>query len=64
MTPTKMNEAQIHEYVETYGLNDDMYFTLHKAYREQRELLRKAALTLNNRRAFEEAAEIHKALEQ
>lgn len=29
-----------------------------------KELLRKAALTLNNRRAFDDAAEIYKALEE
>lgn len=58
----QMNEDQIHEYVEINGLDDDMYFQLHQAYREQRVLLRKAADALTNRRDYDTAAEIKAAL--
>lgn len=58
-----MTEAEVEDYVARSGLDDDMFFNLHATMRSYKELLRKAALTLKNRRAFEEAAEIHKALE-
>lgn len=57
-----MNQEQIEDYVAENGLDDEMYFQLHSAYRDQRVLLRKAAEALTNRRDYDTAAEIHTLL--
>lgn len=58
-----MNQEQIEDYVASNGVDDDMYLQLHKAYREQRELLHNAAVALTNRRDYDTATKIQKALE-